>query len=907
MADDKHPAKAKVFLVDNHTLLREQLAALLEAAPDLQVCAAVGDGTTAPTLITQHQPDLVILGLSLKNDHVLDLLKALKESSPQLPVLVLSLQDEARYAERALLAGANGYITKEEATADVLTAVRTVLAGKPYVSRQMAGQLQERSANARAADRQSAGSPAKPLRAAPAWMALLLAGLFAGGQPLCAAALPGLIGWWPGQGTALDSAGTNHGTVFGGATATDRGKVGLGFSFDGTSGFVQIPNAPELNPPTLTIEAWVLFTALDSAGSGGSPAGQQYIVFKQNSRSSSFEGFYLGKTRSATGDVFSFVVASAGGQETALQSATLIATSTWYHVAGVRGSDYVQLYVNGQLESQASVSFPQDYGETPLFLGSSGQPYWDHKFAGILDEACLYNRALSGAEIAGIYSARATPAWGDITFFIGSDLHYGYGSCAATCGATVDHMNALPGQNFPAAAGGGAVSEPRGVLLLGDLTENGYATEWMAFTNDWGLNGEQRLSCPVYECFGNHDACCREFVPAGIKARNPLRRGVTNVSTNGYHYSWDWDNVHFVCLNVYPGIGADNVFARNSLPFLMEDLAKNVGSSGRPVILYQHFGFDEFSVNWWSDQERTNYWAAIQNYNIVAILAGHNHLVDYIPWGGFDTFNDGTISKPLTPPFTDFMVVHLTATNLTLAQRNFDGTWGNVFNRPISTNSQPRVVGDPASATAIVGSTASLAVQAIGPQLRYQWFYNNTNPIVGATNGVLMLPELRLAQSGFYTASVTNDYGAVISHAARIDVSAPIYVTPAPLMRLQGPLGTSVSLEYRDALAQGFWQPLGTVTLTNRTQPYVDLAAATKRQRFYRIVSATGTMTMGQVPAVTVYGDPGSTLRLDYSDSPDPATDWSPLATIVLTGTSQVYLDASAPNLGRRYRAVATP
>ena len=215
----------------------------------------------------------------------------------------------------------------------------------------------------------------------------------------------GLIAWWPGEGNANDLAGANNGALLGGATATAPGKVGQAFSFDGTNGYVSIPDSPILRPANFTIEAWVRFTSLDSAGSGSSPAGDQYIVFKQNTRTSDFEGFELGKTRVAGGDVFRLRIASATGQPAEIDSATLVTPSVWYHVAGVRGSNFTQLYVNGRLESQTNVSFPQDYGTNALFFGTSGQSYWDHKFAGLLDEVSFYNRALSTDEIAAIYAA----------------------------------------------------------------------------------------------------------------------------------------------------------------------------------------------------------------------------------------------------------------------------------------------------------------------------------------------------------------------------------------------------------------------------------------------------------------------------------------------------------------------
>ena len=76
-------------------------------------------------------------------------------------------------------------------------------------------------------------------------------------------------------------------------------------------------------------------------------------------------------------------------------------------MAGVRGSNYVQLYVNGQLESTNSISFAQDYGTLPLYFGTSGQTYWDGKLKGTLDEVSLYNRALTSNEVAAVYAAGA--------------------------------------------------------------------------------------------------------------------------------------------------------------------------------------------------------------------------------------------------------------------------------------------------------------------------------------------------------------------------------------------------------------------------------------------------------------------------------------------------------------------
>ena len=219
----------------------------------------------------------------------------------------------------------------------------------------------------------------------------------------------GIVGWWPAEGNANDIVGTNNGALISGATASTPGVVGTAFHFDGINSFVQIPDAPELKPATLTVECWVKFDTLDTPASGSSYPGQQYLVFKQNSRVSNFEGFEMSKDRYppyvGTNDTFNWEVTSASGDLSFLESQTVIQTNVWYFVVGVRGSNYLQLYINGNLEAQTNADFSQDYGTEPLYFGTSGQSYYDHKLGGSLDEVSLYNRVLSSNEIAAVYQA----------------------------------------------------------------------------------------------------------------------------------------------------------------------------------------------------------------------------------------------------------------------------------------------------------------------------------------------------------------------------------------------------------------------------------------------------------------------------------------------------------------------
>lgn len=126
--------KCKVFLVDDHPIVRQGLALFIDREPDLVVCGEADGATSALPAIQESMPDFVVLDISLDGPDGLELLKSLRAKYPSLPVLILSMHDESVYAERALRAGANGYIMKQEATDKVLTAIRHILGGEVYLS-----------------------------------------------------------------------------------------------------------------------------------------------------------------------------------------------------------------------------------------------------------------------------------------------------------------------------------------------------------------------------------------------------------------------------------------------------------------------------------------------------------------------------------------------------------------------------------------------------------------------------------------------------------------------------------------------------------------------------------------------------------------------------------------------------
>lgn len=256
-----------------------------------------------------------------------------------------------------------------------------------------------------------------------------------------------VISWWPAGGNAHDATtNANHGTVQNGATYT-FGQVGQGFSFDGTDDHVLVPNAATLNPTNaLTVEAWISWTG--KAGEGrdlitkdGEDDNRQFIL-------NLVSADRLRGNIATTGAVY-FV-----DGPTSLQS------NTWYHVAMTydAASSNLSLYLNGQLETNGTVSGPIATSTEPVRIGggaSSGAPYY---FQGLIDEAALYSRALGSNELYGIYAAGAAgkynpncvaPSTNAVAWWPGDGNAYDLAQTNfGTLGSGTTYQSARVGQGF---------------------------------------------------------------------------------------------------------------------------------------------------------------------------------------------------------------------------------------------------------------------------------------------------------------------------------------------------------------------------------------------------------------------------------------------------------------------------
>lgn len=306
----------------------------------------------------------------------------------------------------------------------------------------------------------------------------------------------------------------------------------------------------------------------------------------------------------------------------------------------------------------------------------------------------------------GIFVLLALPAigWADpLTFICVSDTHWKIpDEQNDRKRQIVASMNDIAGKKFPASLKEVTLGKPVGVLVAGDLIDGGRESQtlWTNWQRDFGLTGTDGavLKLPVYETWGNHDG--GKIVAEGIVARNKKRVGPISISPEnngeGLNYSWDWGQLHLVTVGFYPGNAVEskkhrspNYDPRHSLDFLIKDLQTNVGDSKRPVIIMQHANLPNDSDEWWTAEQRTAYYEAFKNYNVVAIVDGHEGGGLY-KWQGIDILGCNDIQS-------GYWVVQIDGTQM-LAARTTDGvSWvKNTLNKTIELG-KPRAAEKPAT------------------------------------------------------------------------------------------------------------------------------------------------------------------------------------------------------------------
>jgi hypothetical protein len=243
--------------------------------------------------------------------------------------------------------------------------------------------------------------------------------------------------------------------------------------------------------------------------------------------------------------------------------------------------------------------------------------------------------------------------------------------------------------------------------------------------------------------------------------------------------------------------------------------------------------------------------------------------------------------------------------------------WGPTFGGlPTVMWDPPGIQRSPLTQTAEQGSTASLHVKASGGQpLFCLWYLSQTNLVACGTNCQLTLTNVQYTQAGAYTVIVTNCCGALTSSPAELNAIAAVERRPVPSLELVGNAGRVIDLDYADALsATPSWFSLAQVTLSTAPQYYFDLTTPPPSRRFYRAWQPAKPMIPpflrlpGLVPAITLSGNPGDSVRVDFINRYGPTDAWVMLDTVTLTNKSQLYFDVSAPGQPERlYRLVRVP
>ena len=211
----------------------------------------------------------------------------------------------------------------------------------------------------------------------------------------------------------------------------------------------------------------------------------------------------------------------------------------------------------------------------------------------------------------------------------------------------VEQMNDLPGTEYPPAIGG-RVDTPRGVLFTGDTTDNGTLEEFAEFEKVYGLTGKDGLlRYPVFEAIGNHDVNSESPIKERVKRRH-----------GGVDYSWDWDDLRLVCLDMYPDAAT------------REWLARELSKLGRerPLIFFFHYSLQGYYSSFWTQEDKDAFARSIEGRNVLAIFHGHEHRVGHYVWNGHPVFRPGAPRHRSHA----FLVVRVGAREISVAAWDFD-------------------------------------------------------------------------------------------------------------------------------------------------------------------------------------------------------------------------------------------
>jgi alpha-tubulin suppressor-like RCC1 family protein len=712
--------------------------------------------------------------------------------------------------------------------------------------------------------------------------------------PTCTPAPSGLVGWWKGEGNANDTIGANNGMLSANGATYASAEVGMGFRLDGTNGYVKIPDSAALKPTNVTVEAWVW---LDPTATGPR---NEHIVFKQNSWNAFFEGYSLLKMDLDNGDGtytsrFQSVVSRTGNQ-VAINSTTIVQRGVWYHVAMTYDGNELILYVNGVPENSAIAGFALDYGTEPLFLGTTGTwPPYLNMFAGTIDEASIYNRALATNEIAAIYSAGSAgkcPALAaplivnqpvSQTNLVGDTVVF---SATATGTQPLTYQWSFDGTNIA-----GATNSSLILLNVQASQAGNYA---VLVTNLYGSAMSSNASLTVIV----------PAIPPMIISQtpnqivllgNPATFGVTASGSTPLSYFWSRNGAlipnatnasytllnaqlsdsgsQFSCLvtNAFGSAASSNMTLKVIDSTVANDLCSGAilitnasYTNSQSTVAATSFGdpvpdcVDGFGHGVW--------------YQFTAPVAGQ--LVVDTFGSDFDTgmaIYTGTCDA-LTEVACDDDTVGVGVTSQVILPTTAGTTYfilaggyaSDAGNLVLHLNHlvAPAFVVQPADESVVAGRNASFSVTVSGAlPMSFQWYFNN-NPltddgrIVGSLTANLVISNVTTADAGSYSLMVTNFLGSTNSSAATLAVLVPPVITTQPVGRSVPPgLPTIFTAAASGIPTPGYqWQLNGTNLVGAISANYTNAAIGTNDLGFYQVIASNSVGVATSTVAQLTFG-----------------------------------------------------
>jgi hypothetical protein len=694
--------------------------------------------------------------------------------------------------------------------------------------------------------------------------------------PVCDPPPSGLVSWWAGEGNANDSFGTNNGTLVGGAGFAP-GVVGQAFSFNGTSQYVDVTNSASLNPiNSLTLEAWINPSQLP----GSAP------IFKKAGEGTAQQDGYALQLDYPRG--LGFWVYVSGGVGLVGSALAPIPANQWSHVAGVYDGTNLSLYTNGVLVGTPVRAPGQIVASgNDLQIGHDpSNPIW--YFSGLIDEASLYDTALSASQIQAIYNANSagkcavppliTSQPQSQMLLSGSTASF---SVSAVGSQPLSYQWLMNSLNIPTATNAALVltnvqAGQSGNLysvvitnLLGSTNSSnallsvvpsgscwpppqGLVSWWpaedsamdSAGTNNGTLHGGVTFAPgEVGEAFDFDGSSGYVSIPSSSSLNVGAGPGFTiegwinpaNVASNQPLVEWNASNsdsgigVHmWISLPVPYGGGPGCLFAN----------LKNPGSN---FILYSRPGlvssghFQHVALTY----DKPSGIATLYYDGVVAAQAT-SPVPNYTPattaalyFGKRVAGNPGTVSAPGTVfgGLMDEMSIY----NRVLSSNEIAGIYevGSAGKCEM-----PLIAGQPMSQVGYWGNSVTLSVNAAGTgPLYYQWEENNA-PITGQTNASLVLNNLQFTNAGAYTVVISNMYGTVTTAPAYLTVNpAGVSIALYPGVTIEGTVGYTYGIQYSTNLSNtNDWLGLTNLTLTQTNALWYDSQPASQPQRYYRVL-----------------------------------------------------------------------